>query len=247
MIETAGSYEPPEEVTFTVGNTTATLTVLTEDDEQQEGDGAVIATLQPGADYRLGGASTQSAQVTVEDNEGGGPPGPIGPGGGLPPPSNPVPSAPRNLEAIGGDRQVTLSWEAPEDDGGFPVIDYEYLISRSGRGWISTGSTETTHTVTELVNGRVYVFQVRAVSGAGAGSSSNQVEVTPGSGKIGVCPFRQRCFHHLRAGVGERVRSSHPSLALLLQPGRRKDCSRIGSGAHRRAGGGRGRKLDCSK
>ncbi len=72
MIETAGSYEPPEEVTFTAGDTTATLTVLTEDDEQQEGDGAVIATLQPGAGYRLGGASTQSAQVTVEDNEGGG-------------------------------------------------------------------------------------------------------------------------------------------------------------------------------
>ena len=42
------------------------------------------------------------------------------------------------------------------------------------------------------------------------------------------------------------VRSSHPSLALLLRPGRRKDCSRVGSGAHRRAGGGRGRKLNRS-
>ena len=66
---------------------------------------------------------------------------PIGPG--LPPVPNPVPSAPRNLEAVGGDEQVTLSWEAPEDDGGFAITDYEYLISRSGRGWISTESTET--------------------------------------------------------------------------------------------------------
>ena len=125
--------------------------------------------------------------MTVEDDEGGAPPGPIGPG--LPPVPNPVPSAPRNLEALGGDEQVTLSWEAPEDDGGFPVTDYAYLISRSGRGWISTESTDLTHTVTELVNGRVYVFQVRAVSGAGAGSSSNQVEVTPGVGRLEFAHF----------------------------------------------------------
>ena len=110
-------------------------------------------------------------------------------GGGPPPVPNPVPSAPSNLEALGGDRQVTLSWEAPEDDGGFPVTDYQYLISRSGRGWISTGSTETTHTVTELTNGRLYVLQVRAVSGAGAGSSSHQVEVTPGVGRLEFAHF----------------------------------------------------------
>ena len=187
VIETAGSYEPPEEVTFTVGDTTATLTVLTEDDEQQESDGAVIATLQPGPDYRLGQSSTRTAQVTVEDDEGGAPPGPIGPG--LPPVPNPVPSAPRNLEAVGGDEQVTLFWEVPEDDGGFAITDYEYLISGTGGGWISTGSTETTHTVTELTNGRVYLFQVRAVSAAGAGASSNRVEVTPGVGRLEFAHF----------------------------------------------------------
>ncbi len=187
VIETVGSYQPPDEVTFTAGDTTATLTVLTEDDEQQESDGAVIATLQPGTDYRLGQASTQTAQVAVEDNEGDGPPGPIGPG--LPPVPNPVPSAPRNLEAVGGDEQVTLSWEAPEDDGGFAITDYEYLISGTGGGWISTGSTETSHTVTELTNGRVYLFQVRAVSGAGAGNSSNRVEVTPGVGRLEFAHF----------------------------------------------------------
>ena len=186
VIETAGSYQPPEEVTFTAGDTTATLTVPTDDDEQQESDGAVIATLQPGTEYRLGETSTQSAQVTVEDDEGG---GPIGPGGGLPPPSNPVPSAPRNLEAVGGDQQVTLSWEAPEDDGGFPIADYQYLIGRSGRGWISTESTDTTHTVTGLTNGRLYVFQVRAVNAGGAGSSSNQIEVTPGVGRLEFAHF----------------------------------------------------------
>ena len=189
VIETAGSYQPPEEVTFTAGDTTATLTVLTHDDDQQEVDGAVIATLQPGTGYSLGAASTQTAQVTVTDNDGDGGGGGGGGGGGDVPPANPVPDAPRNLEAIGGDRQVTLSWEAPEDGGGFAITDYQYLISRSGRGWISTGSTETTHTVTELVNGRLYVFQVRAVSAAGAGSSSHPVEVTPGVGRLEFAHF----------------------------------------------------------
>ena len=186
----AGSYQPPEEVTFTAGDTTATLTVLTEDDDQQESDGAVIATLQPGPDYRLGQSSTRTAQVTVEDDEGGAPPGPIGPGG----PPGPVdtarpPSAPRNLQAVGGDEQVTLSWEAPEEEGGFAITDYEYLISGAGLGWISTESTDLTHTVTGLVNGRIYLFQVRAVSAAGAGSSTNRVEVTPGVGRLEFAHF----------------------------------------------------------
>ena len=149
---------------------------------------ATVPNLTNGREYvfevrgvnALGYGGVETVQTTPSP-----PPG----GGGLPPPSNPVPSAPRNLEALGGDRQVTLSWEEPEDDDGFPVTDYQYLISRSGRGWISTGSTETTHTVTELTNGRLYVLQVRAVSGAGAGSSSHQVEVTPGVGRLEFAHF----------------------------------------------------------
>ncbi len=149
---------------------------------------ATVPNLTNGREYvfevrgvnALGYGGVETVQTTPSP-----PPG----GGGPPPVPNPVPSAPRNLEAVGGDEQVTLSWEAPEDDGGFAIADYQYLISRSGRGWISTGSTETTHTVTELVNGRLYVLQVRAVSGAGAGSSSHQIEVTPGVGRLEFAHF----------------------------------------------------------
>ena len=58
---------------------------------------------------------------------------------------------------------MKLTWDAPENDGGSEIRDYEYRIDGKGR-WISIGSTDTTHTVTGLTNGTVYVFQVRAVN-----------------------------------------------------------------------------------
>ena len=96
-------------------------------------------------------------------------------GGG---PTTSVPEAPRNLTAVGGNGQAVLTWDAPSSDGGEEITDYEYRINRSGP-WISTGSTETTHTVTGLVNGREYTFEVRAVNRGGKGRASNRAEATP--------------------------------------------------------------------
>ena len=95
----------------------------------------------------------------------------------LAPPSNPRPSAPRNLVAIGGDEQVALTWDAPEDDGGFAITDYEVRIDGKGR-WISIGSTDTTYTVTGLVSGTEYTFEVRAVNRNGTSRASNRAEAT---------------------------------------------------------------------
>ena len=67
---------------------------------------------------------------------------------------------------------------APSSDGGAEITDYEYWINGSD-SWISIGSTETTHTVTGLVNGTVYVFEVRAVNRVGKGRASNRAEATP--------------------------------------------------------------------
>ena len=112
---------------------------------------------------------------------GGGPPG----GGGT---SQTVPDAPMNLRVEGGDGQVTLTWEAPEDDGGSEITDYEYRINGQG-SWISIGSTETTHTVTSLVNGTEYTFQVRVVNAAGSSPYSNRAEATPGVGALDFAHF----------------------------------------------------------
>ena len=88
-----------------------------------------------------------------------------------------VSDAPTDLLADAGDAAVTLTWDAPEDDGGSAITDYQYGIN--GRGWTAIGSTDTTHTVTGLVNGTAYVFQVRAVNRIGRSRASLPAEATP--------------------------------------------------------------------
>ncbi len=104
------------------------------------------------------------------------PPGP-GSGGGGGGPRQTVPDAPTNLVAEATDGAVVLTWEAPEDDGGSAITDYQYGIN--GKGWTAIGSTHTTHTVIGLVNGTVYAFQVRAVNRIGRSPASDPAETTP--------------------------------------------------------------------
>ena len=129
------------------------------------GNGAVVmleATPSPSTGGRGGGG-------------GGG--GGVGGGGGGGPQET-WPSAPINLLADAGDQAVTLTWEAPEDDGGAEITDYQYRINGKNP-WTAIGSTDTTHTLTGLVNGTEYVFEVRAVNRIGRGRASNRAKATP--------------------------------------------------------------------
>ena len=193
--------EAPESLSFTPGDQQVTLRwraptndggePITHYEYEQDGSGTWISTggtatshtvrgLNNGQTYtfrvRAVNALGNGAVVTLEatpspsTGRGGG-----GGGGG---PRITVPSAPRNLLAEGGDGQVKLTWEAPEDDGGSAIRDYEYRINGVRGRWISIGSTDTTHTVTGLTNGTVYVFQVRAVNRIGRGRASNRAEAT---------------------------------------------------------------------
>ena len=114
------------------------------------------------------------------------PPGGGGGGGGAPRTS--APGAPRNLTAVGGNGEAVLTWDAPASDGGAAITDYEYRINRRNP-WISIGSTDTTHTVTGLVNGTEYTFQVRAVNRVGKGRVPNQAEATPEAPEVFTLDF----------------------------------------------------------
>ena len=121
----------------------------------------------------LGNGAVVTLEATPSPSTGGG-----GGGGGGGGPRETVPSAPRNLVAEGGDGQVKVTWKAPEDDGGSEITDYQYRIN--GRNpWPSIGSTQTTHTLTGLINGTAYVFEVRAVNRIGRGRASKRAKATP--------------------------------------------------------------------
>ena len=68
------SGAPSSSVTINANNTSATLTVATDDDDADETNGVVTARLQGGTDYTVG--SSSSASVTVEDNDNPAPPPP---------------------------------------------------------------------------------------------------------------------------------------------------------------------------
>ena len=121
----------------------------------------------------LGAGDPVTLEATPSRSTGRG-----GGGGGDDGPRERPPGAPTNLRLEVGDEQVTLSWDAPEDDGGSAITDYEVRINGEGE-WISIGSTETTYTVTGLVNGTAYTFEVRAVSRNRKGRASEPVEATP--------------------------------------------------------------------
>ena len=93
------------------------------------------------------------------------------------------PLEPKNLQGASGNSQVTLSFEEPIDDGNASIIDYkgEYKIS-SEDSWQEFNdeiSSDTQIIVLGLTNGISYDFRVQAVNSEGAGSFSNEIEVTP--------------------------------------------------------------------
>ena len=150
------------------------------------GAGAAAANTGGGGSGGAGGSGGGSSGGGGGGSSGGGGGGFGGGGGGGP--RQTVPDAPRNLLTDATDGAVTLSWDPPEDDGGSAITDYEYRIDRRNP-WISTGSTETTHTVSGLVNGTVYVFEVRAVNRIGKSFSSNRAEATPEAPEVFTLDF----------------------------------------------------------
>ena len=99
------------------------------------------------------------------------------------------PGAPTNLGATSGNRQVTLTWEAPSSAiGGLVITHYEYQQSLTDtfgsiHGLPLVGGESVRQvTVASLTGGTTYYFRVRAVNTQSEGAPSIEVGVTPYNG-----------------------------------------------------------------
>src|SRR5438046_2170122 len=92
-----------------------------------------------------------------------------------------LPSAPQNLQAVGGNGQVTLTWDPPSDDGGAPILLYTiYRSTSSGEeSFLITVPLVTTYIDLAVSNGVTYFYQVSATNAVGEGPRSSEASATP--------------------------------------------------------------------
>ena len=85
-----------------------------------------------------------------------------------------VPTVPQNVQARGGIRHASLSWEAPESDGNSPIVRYEYRRDIIYR-WESAGLNLELELAQEATG--TYDVQVRAVNAIGPGPASEAIRI----------------------------------------------------------------------
>ena len=129
-----------------------------------------------------------------------------------------LPAKPRGLTATGGNAQVTLSWDDPQDVSisGWQVKYKEGDGSDGSWEDIPNSSASTTgYTVTGLRNGTRYEFRLRAVNSAGAGEVSDEVRTTtlhPGTArgtqarKISLTGLSRATLSSATDVIGGRIR-----------------------------------------
>ena len=102
-----------------------------------------------------------------------------------------TPSLPNNVRAVMGDNQVILTWNAPDDNGESPIVDYEWRLGYPDptgitfEGWnsalVNPEDTSFEKTIQGLHNESEYIFEVRATNGNGPGAAMQVRAISPGT------------------------------------------------------------------
>jgi len=101
-----------------------------------------------------------------------------------------APSAARNLQAVAGNGQVTLNWQAPASSGSSPITGYNVYrsVTSGSEALLTPIGTVLTYTDTTATNGQIYYYQVSAVNSAGEGSKSTEASATPSTSTDSIRP-----------------------------------------------------------
>jgi len=85
-----------------------------------------------------------------------------------------LPGAPTLTSAVRGNRNVTVNWAAPINDGS-AITGYRITVYPGGRT-VSAPANATSRKIWGLTNGTRYRFDVRALNAAGVGPASTKSE-----------------------------------------------------------------------
>ena len=108
-----------------------------------------------------------------------------------------VPSFPTVVRAVGGNQQITVSWERPDTSGGSAITGYTVQWKSGTQDWsdseriASKGAADRSHTITGLVNGTEYSVRAVAVNDVGS-TASVAVTATPTMGGAPGVPTNVR-------------------------------------------------------
>ena len=90
-----------------------------------------------------------------------------------------VPNPPTDLVAIPADRSVTISFAPPTSNGGSAITNYKYSLNNAAWISVSPASANTSIKITNLTNGILYSFRVKAVNSIGESEASTEVTAVP--------------------------------------------------------------------
>ena len=137
-----------------------------------------------------------------------------------------APGAPA-VAAFRRDAAALVSWDAPDSDGGTPILRYEYRLQPTGGvfgEWTGVG-LEREVSVAGLTNDTEYAFEVRAVNATGEGAGGHGARDPPRgerSGRAGACGSGRGGAGRPCLGGARRRRLADPSLRVPLAAGGRR-------------------------
>jgi uncharacterized repeat protein (TIGR03803 family) len=153
--------------------------------------GTVFSGLTNGTTYYFTIAAVNSSGVSSFSNEASGTPSA---------PATPPPAAPTGLTAVGGNNQISLTWNSSPD-----ATSYNIYMGPSASGELATpvmgGVIGTTATIASLQNSTKYYFKVAALNTSGASAQSSESAAiteasagSSGSGGGAIDPLMIACL-----------------------------------------------------
>ena len=138
------------------------------DSRTVQGTQHLIEGLTNGATYTIGVTATNQIGTSGHSEPASRRPGTL-------------PGAPGRVTAVRGDRRIDATWQPPGNDGGLGIGGYTigWVSSTGATGTIQT--TETSHTLQNLLNGATYTIGVTATNEAGTSAAGAPAAATPGA------------------------------------------------------------------